>query len=56
MQETSFVGESEVKRQRIDAKTLIYVKRLGPERLTRYYAKHLERLGHEFTLEISVAA
>jgi hypothetical protein len=30
--------------------------RLAPERLTRYYVKRLERLGHKVTLETSVAA
>ncbi len=33
-----------------------FFDRLEPERLTRYYVKRLERLGHKVTLETSVAA
>jgi hypothetical protein len=33
-----------------------FFDRLQPERLTRYYVKHLERLGHKVTLEANVAA
>ena len=33
-----------------------YFDRLEPKRLTRYYVKRLERLGHKVTLETSVAA
>jgi hypothetical protein len=32
-----------------------FLDRLGPERLTRYYVKHLERLGHKLTLETIAA-
>jgi transposase len=33
-----------------------FFDRLEPERLTRYYVKRLERLGHKVTLETTVAA
>jgi hypothetical protein len=33
-----------------------FFDRLEPERLTRYYVKRLERLGHKVKLETSVAA
>jgi transposase len=33
-----------------------FFDRLEPQRLTRYYVKRLERLGHKVTLESSVAA
>ena len=33
-----------------------FFDRLEPERLTRYYVKRLERLGHKVTLESKVAA
>ena len=32
-----------------------FFDRLEPERLTRYYIKRLERLGHKVTLEIVAA-
>ena len=32
-----------------------FFDRLEPERLTRYYIKRLERLGHKVMLETSVA-
>ncbi len=32
-----------------------FFNRLEPERLTRYYVKRLERLGHKVTLESCVA-
>jgi hypothetical protein len=32
------------------------IDRLEPERLTRYYVKRLESLGHKVTLETRVAA
>ncbi len=32
-----------------------FFDRLEPERLTRYYVKRLERLGHEVTLESCMA-
>ncbi|HYK39260.1 MAG TPA: hypothetical protein VEU98_04510 [Candidatus Eremiobacteraceae bacterium] len=33
-----------------------FFDRLEPQRLTRYYVKRLERLGHKVTLETSIAA
>jgi len=33
-----------------------FFDRLQPERLTRYYVKRLERLGHKVTLESRAAA
>ena len=33
-----------------------FFDRLEPERLTRYYVKRLERLGHKVTLESRAAA
>jgi len=33
-----------------------FFDRLEPERLTRYYVKRLERLGHKLTLETNIAA
>jgi transposase len=33
-----------------------FLDRLEPQRLTRYYVKRLERLGHKVTLETPLAA
>jgi hypothetical protein len=33
-----------------------FLDRLEPQRLTRYYVKYLQRLGHKVTLETPVAA